>query len=226
VATSPAFSGLEERFGSRLHLVRADVTDRGSLLAARDRVHALLGAPHVLVNNAGIDQPPSAAARTYRIEDMPIENSRTVFDVNALGTFQACQVFGGEMTKAGRGTIVNIASLYATAAPEARLYNHIQTDPPFLKPPAYGASKAAVVAYTKYLAALWGPYGVRVNALSPGGVAAGQDDAFVAKYTQRVPMGRMAHPPDLGGPLVFLASDASRYVTGVNLIVDGGFSVW
>ena len=87
-------------------------------------------------------------------------------------------------------------------------------------------SKAAVVNLTKYFAALWGPSGVRVNALSPGGVAGGQDEAFTRKYVARVPLGRMAEPADLAGPLIFLASEAARYVTGINLKVDGGFTVW
>jgi NAD(P)-dependent dehydrogenase (short-subunit alcohol dehydrogenase family) len=99
-------------------------------------------------------------------------------------------------------------------------------DPPFLKPPAYGASKAAVINLTKYMAAHWGGHGVRVNALSPGGVLANQDESFKRKYSERVPMGRMAVREDLIGPLLFLASDASSYVTGVNLIVDGGYTAW
>jgi NAD(P)-dependent dehydrogenase (short-subunit alcohol dehydrogenase family) len=95
-----------------------------------------------------------------------------------------------------------------------------------LKPPAYGASKAAVVNLTKYLATAWGPYGVRVNALSPGGVLGGQDEPFKRKFSDRVPLGRMAVYQDLIGPLQFLASDASAYVTGIELRVDGGFTAW
>jgi NAD(P)-dependent dehydrogenase (short-subunit alcohol dehydrogenase family) len=98
--------------------------------------------------------------------------------------------------------------------------------PPFLKPPMYGASKAGVVNLTKYLAAHLGSDGVRVNALSPGGIAGGQDEQFTRKFCARVPLGRMAAPSDLAGPLVFLASDASSYVTGVELRVDGGFTSW
>ena len=103
-----------------------------------------------------------------------------------------------------------------------RFYDHL--DPPFTKPAAYGASKAAVVNLTRYFARLWGPHGVRVNALSPGGVRGGQDAEFVRKYSERVPLGRMAEPDDLAGPLLFLASDASAYVTGHELRVDGGFT--
>jgi NAD(P)-dependent dehydrogenase (short-subunit alcohol dehydrogenase family) len=205
-------------------LETGDVTDRASLDAVLARVLAKHDLPSVLVNNAGIDQPPDAAARTYRVEDVPLDDFRRTLDVNLAGTFNATQVFGSPMRDAGRGSIVNIGSLYASIAPDPGLYDHMEADPPFLKPAAYGASKAGVVSLTRYLARLWGPHGVRVNALSPGGVAGGQDDEFLRKYGARVPLGRMAEPSDLAGPLVFLASDASRYVTGHELRVDGGFT--
>jgi NAD(P)-dependent dehydrogenase (short-subunit alcohol dehydrogenase family) len=184
----------------------------------------LESAPSVLVNNAGIDQPPEAQAQTHRIEDVPLDDFRRTVDVNLVGTFNAIQVFGSAMRDAGRGSIVNIGSLYASVAPDPAFYDHMELDPPFLKPAAYGASKAGVLALTRYFAKLWGPNGVRVNALSPGGVLGGQDPEFLRKYTARVPLGRMAEPEDLAGALLFLASDASRYVTGHELRVDGGFT--
>ena len=139
------------------------------------------------------------------------------------GAFVAGQVFGAGMAVRGRGSIINIGSLYASVSPDARFYDHLPADPPFLKPPAYGASKAALVNLTRYLATHWGPKGVRVNALSPGGVEGGQDDQFKRKFTSRVPLGRMAVARDLGGPLIFLASDAASFVNGEILAVDGGF---
>jgi len=205
-------------------LETGDVTDRASLEGVLERVLAEHEVPSVLVNNAGIDQPPDAAARTYRVEDVPLDDFRRTLDVNLSGTFNAMQVFGAPMRNAGRGSIVNIGSLYASIAPDPALYDHIEADPPFLKPAAYSASKAGVVSLTRYFARLWGPHGVRVNALSPGGVAGGQDDEFLRKYSARVPLGRMADTSDLAAPLVFLASDASRYVTGHELRVDGGFT--
>jgi NAD(P)-dependent dehydrogenase (short-subunit alcohol dehydrogenase family) len=198
----------------------ADVTDRAALDAVAER-H---GAPAVLVNNAGIDQPPGAAATTFLIEDVPTDDFRRTIDVNLVGTFTATQAFGGRMAKAGSGSIVNIGSLYASIAADPSFYDHMDADPPFLKPPAYGASKAAVINLTRYFARLWGPRGVRVNALSPGGVRGGQDPEFTRKYCARVPMGRMAETDDLVGPLLFLASDASGYLTGHELRVDGGFT--
>jgi NAD(P)-dependent dehydrogenase (short-subunit alcohol dehydrogenase family) len=202
---------------------RGDVTDRHGLEAVRQRLEASVGAPSILVNNAGIDQPPGPA-RTFRIEDVPLADFRRTLDVNLAGTFNVTQVFGPAMCRAGRGSIINIGSLYASIAAEPRFYDHLEADPPFLKPAAYGASKAGVVNLTRYFARLWGPCGVRVNALSPGGVAGGQDAEFLAKYNARVPLGRMAEAADLAGPLVFLASDASRYLTGHELRVDGGFT--
>lgn len=187
----------------------ADVTDRAQLTALLERV----GTPAVLVNNAGIDQPPDAGGG-----DVSDEAFLRVLDVNTRGTFLASQVFGAAMQAAGGGSIVNVGSLYASISPIPAFYDHL---PGFVKPPAYGASKAGVVQLTKWLARHLAP--VRVNVLSPGGVRGGQDDEFLRKYTERVPLGRMAEPEDLVGPLLFLASDASRYVTGHELQVDGGF---
>ncbi|HEY1366503.1 MAG TPA: SDR family oxidoreductase [Gaiellaceae bacterium] len=202
-------------------VAEADVTDAAALRGVRERVERELGTPTVLVNNAGIDQPPDPDAAVGGIEGVSPEQFLRVLDVNARGTFVATQAFGPAMVAAGRGSIVNIGSLYASIAPEPQFYDHL---PGFVKPPAYAASKAGVVALTRYFARLWGPHGVRVNTLSPGGVSGDQDDEFRRKYCSRVPLGRMAEPADLTGPLLFLASDASRYLTGHELRVDGGFT--
>ncbi len=235
-AVSPGLQARLDRYAQptssagrpRLHLHRADVMDRDALVAAQAACAEMMGVATVLVNNAGIDQPASSTggASSCRMEDVPMQVSRAILEVNTLGTFQVCQVFGAEMVKARRGSIINIGSLYASVSPDLRLYAHMDLDPPFLKPPAYGASKAAVVNLTRYLATAWGPYGVRVNALSPGGVLGAQDPEFQRKFNDRVPLGRMAEADDLTGPLRFLASDASAYVTGTELRVDGGFTAW
>ncbi len=170
--------------------------------------------------------PPSAVGRGRRIEEIPIEETLRIFEVNAAGLFLCSQVFGAAMKEVGRGSIINIGSLYAVVSPDARYYDHLPCDPPFVKPPGYGASKAAVINLTKYLAAHWAPFGIRVNALSPGGVRGGQDEEFRRKFCDRVPLRRMAEADDLRGPLLFLASRASAYVTGINLQVDGGFTLW
>jgi NAD(P)-dependent dehydrogenase (short-subunit alcohol dehydrogenase family) len=220
-------AGLKERAqaaGGSFRFEQADVTDRVRLGEIASRLEAAGASPGVLVNNAGIDQPPEAVAFSRHVQDIPLDDFRRTLDVNVAGAFSATQAFGAPMAAAGAGSIVNIGSLYASIAPDPSFYDHIEVDPPFLKPPAYGASKAAVVSLTRYFARLWGPRGVRVNALSPGGVAAGQDPEFTRKFCARVPLRRMAEPADLTGPLLFLVSDASRYFTGQELRVDGGFT--
>lgn len=210
----------------KLALFDCDITDRASIAAAHERIGMEVGAPSVLINNAGIDQPPDSGSNRFRIDTMPVDQFRRMVEVNLVGTFQVIQEIGAGMVARGKGSIVNIGSLYASVAPDQRFYDHLPGDAPFLKAPSYGASKAAIVNLTKFFATLWGPHGVRVNTLSPGGVLGGQDAEFKSKYGARVPIGRMAEPSDLKGPLVFLASSASSYVTGHELCVDGGFTTW
>lgn len=225
-APSSAFAALSASAGDRLVRVDCDITNRESILEACARVVEQVGEPSVLVNNAGVDQPPDVGGGRSRIEDLAIGQFRQMVEVNLLGTFQVTQVFGARMAGQRRGSIINIGSLYASVSPDQRFYDHLPGAVPFLKSPAYGASKAAVVNMTKYFSTLWGLEGVRVNTLSPGGVLGGQDEQFKQKYGARVPLGRMAEPADLKGPLVFLASTASSYVTGHELRVDGGFTAW
>ena len=210
----------------RLQLFDCDITDRSSLETVRARVIERLGPPTVLVNNAGIDQPPDGASARHTVERFPVDLFRRMIEVNLTGAFKVTQVIGTVMAELGLVSVVNIGSLYGSVSPDQRFYAHLPGDPPFLKVPSYGASKAGLASLTKYFATLWGSRGVRVNTLSPGGVLAGQDAAFRQKYCDRVPLGRMAVAADLTGPLVFLASPASSYVTGVELRVDGGFTAW
>jgi NAD(P)-dependent dehydrogenase (short-subunit alcohol dehydrogenase family) len=226
VKPPPLFQSLLKKHEGRLRVFEGSVTERASLEAAELAIRKSLGTPAVLVNNAGIDQPPGRIKQSHLLKDIPLDVCRDILDVNVLGLFQCSQVFLPALKESKRGSIINIGSLYASVSPDARLYEHLPSDPPFLKPPMYGASKAAVVNLTKYLAAHLGPDGVRVNTLSPGGVAGGQDDQFVKKFCARVPLGRMATLGDLAGPLVFLAADASAYVTGIELRIDGGFTAW
>lgn len=203
-----------------------DITRRDSIETAAALVAERMGEPSILVNNAGIDQPPDSPGSRYHLHQLPIEDFRRMVEVNLLGTFQVTQVFGERMAERGGGSIINIGSLYASVSPDASFYAHLAGNAPFIKSPAYGASKAGVVNLTKFFATHWAGRGIRVNTLSPGGVLAGQDDQFKAKYGARVPLARMAEPEDLKGPLIFLASSASSYVTGHELRVDGGFTAW
>ena len=223
---SPAFADVAARAGGAVVRLDCDITDRASIETASHAVLAQLGAPTVLVNNAGIDQPPDSPAGRHHLQDLPMDSFRRMVEVNLLGTFQVTQVFGALMAAHGGGSIINIGSLYASVSPDPHFYDHLAGNAPFIKSPAYGASKAGVVNLSKFFATHWAAAGVRVNTLSPGGVLAGQDPQFKAKYGARVPMHRMAEAEDLKGPLIFLASNASSYVTGHELRVEGGFTAW
>lgn len=223
---SPAYEAVAARLGDRVVRFDCDVTSRPSIEQAAGQVAGTFGVASVLVNNAGIDQPPDSPGGRHHLHTLPVDDFRRMVEVNLIGTFQVTQVFGEAMAGSGGGSIINIGSLYASVSPDAHFYDHLAGNAPFIKAPAYGASKAGVVNMTKFFATHWASAGIRVNTLSPGGVLASQDEQFKSKYTARVPMRRMAEPADLQGPVVFLASAASRYVTGQELRVEGGFTAW
>ena len=206
----------------------ADVTNRASLEAALIAIDAIWGPPHGLINNAGLDSPPaSSAEENGPFETYPEDSWDKVMAVNAKGPFLCCQVFGGAMAQAGRGSIVNIGSIYGAVSPDQRIYEYRGKEGgAFYKPAAYSASKSSLYNLTRYLATYWAGNGVRVNTLTLGGVFNNQDPQFLDGYLRRVPLGRMAQPQDYFGPIIFLLSDASAYVTGTNLTADGGWTAW
>ncbi|OGU63096.1 MAG: short-chain dehydrogenase [Ignavibacteria bacterium RBG_13_36_8] len=206
-----------------------DVTKPESIKKLRDMVFKKFGKIDVLVNNAAINdmfENPKAALEQSKFENYPLELWQKSVDVNLAGVFLCSQILGSVMAERKSGSIINIASTYGMVAPDQSLYKNKNGNQTFYKPPAYSATKGAVISFTKYLAAYWGNSGVRVNSLSPGGVENQQDKFFVEKYSNKTPLGRMAKPTDYKGAIVFLASDASSYMTGANLVVDGGWTCW
>jgi NAD(P)-dependent dehydrogenase (short-subunit alcohol dehydrogenase family) len=205
-----------------------DVTDRASIAAALDSLSDAWGVPHVLVNNAGLDSPPDAPAEEVgRFEDYPEASFDEVMDVNVKGTLLCCQLVGGAMARAGRGSIVNVSSVYGLLSPPQDLYEFRRArGETFFKPVAYSVSKSAILNLTRYLATYWAKDGVRVNTLTLGGVENDQPQEFLEAFAARSPMGRMLDAREALGALVFLASDASSYVTGSNVVVDGGWTAW
>jgi NAD(P)-dependent dehydrogenase (short-subunit alcohol dehydrogenase family) len=205
-----------------------DVTDRGSIEAATERVVREWGVPHLLVNNAGIDAPPDAPAEEVGpFETYPESSFDRVMDVNVKGTLLCCQVIGAAMAREGRGSIVNVSSIYGLLSPQQDVYEfRRRAGESFTKPVAYSVSKSAILNLTRYLATYWARSGVRVNTLTLAGVLDDQPAEFLEAYTPRVPLGRMADAGEALGAVVFLASEASSYMTGANLVVDGGWSAW
>ncbi|HUF78877.1 MAG TPA: SDR family oxidoreductase [Thermoanaerobaculia bacterium] len=181
-----------------------------------------IGPPSVLVNNAGYTNRTPSAHFGAAFEAFPLEEWRAILDVNLTGTLLGCQAVGPGMVARGRGAIVNVASLYGLVSPQHPIYQGTGQR----QPAAYSVSKAGVLALTRYLATLWAPDGVRVNAITPGGVRAGQDERFLERFAERCPAGRMAEREELRGAIVYLASPAASYVSGHNLVVDGGWTAW
>jgi NAD(P)-dependent dehydrogenase (short-subunit alcohol dehydrogenase family) len=205
-----------------------DVTDREAIERATEEVMREWDVPHVLVNAAALDSPPDAPPEEVGpVESYPEESFDEVMNVNVKGTFLSCQVVGARMAAEGRGSIVNLSSIYGMLSPVQDLYEFRRRGgEEFFKPIAYSVSKSALYNLTRYLATYWAKSGVRVNTLTLAGVSNEQPRDFVDAYTARMPLGRMADPREVVGPVVFLASDASSYVTGSNVVVDGGWSAW
>jgi NAD(P)-dependent dehydrogenase (short-subunit alcohol dehydrogenase family) len=213
--------------GDSLIYVKGDVTSRQSLERAADEIGERLGPVFGLINNAGLDSPPNAPIEENGpFETYPEQSWNSVLDVNLTGPMLCCQVFGGRMARAGQGSIVNIGSIYGSLSPPQDIYEYRrQRGETFFKPVAYSASKSGLTNLTRYLATYWAPK-VRVNTLTLAGVAAGQEREFLEGYLARMPMRRMAEPDEYNGAVVFLMSDAARYMTGSNLLIDGGWSAW
>lgn len=225
---------IHARYGDRLDdprflFIKTDVTSRQSLEDALDRVVDHWGTvPHGLINNAGIDTTPDAPPEVSGpFEQFPEEVFDRVMTVNTKGVVLCCQVIGGAMAAAGRGSIVNVGSIYGVVSPDQSLYeDRRKNGEVFFKPAAYSVSKSALYNLTRYLATYWAPKGVRSNIVTFAGVFNNQNEDFQKRYRPKVPLGRMAKAEEYVGGMVFLLSDASSYMTGANLVMDGGFTAW
>lgn len=207
----------------------ADITNSDSIMRAKELIVNKFGKIDVLINNAAINdmvESPISMLESSKFENYPLELFKKVLDVNVVGTFLSSQIFGQEMLKNHRGSIINIASTYGIVAPDQSLYQDSEGNQLFYKSPVYPTSKGAVLAFTRFLAAYWGEKGIRVNSITPGGVENNQNGAFIKRYSERTPLKRMAQLNDYWGAVIYLASDASQYVTGANLVVDGGWTIW
>jgi 2-deoxy-D-gluconate 3-dehydrogenase len=214
--------------GYRAQGRETDVTSVGSV---EEMVTATLvdyGRLDILVNSAALDpkfDPKSQGPHSGAFEDYPLELWQQALDVNLTGAMLCSQAVVKPMLEQENGTIINLSSIYGVAAPDQRLYQREGQTPQF-KPVYYTVTKAGILGLTKYLAAYYAGKNIRVNALTPGGIYDGHDEEFVQAYAARAVLGRMGEKNEMNGALLFLASDASQYMTGANLIVDGGWTVW
>lgn len=206
-----------------------DVSNRSHVTAMVDAAIKKWGRLDILINNAAIDPKPDINAQSLAstFEEFPLELWQRSLDVNLTGAFLCAQAAGKKMVHQGCGVIVNISSTYGVVAPDQRLYQRDNEDQQLLfKPASYSVTKAGIAHLTRYLAAYWGHVGIRVNTLTPHGVYNAHDEEFLRRYNERTPLGRMARIDEMNGPLLFLVSDASSYMTGGNLVVDGGWTAW
>ena len=189
----------------------------------------IFGSLDVLVNSAALDPqfdlPMPWLARCQCFESYSLDSWRLALDVNLTGMFLASQAAVQPMLAAGKGVIINICSTYGLAGPDQRLYERPDGTRSF-KPAYYSVTKAGVLGFTRYLAAYYAGKNIRVNALTPGGVYNGHDEIFTAQYSARTILGRMANIDEMSAAMLFLCSDASSYMTGSNLVVDGGWTAW
>ena len=230
-----AQNSVEELCGRGLTAITApaDVTLPASVHAAVEATLDRFGRLDILVNSAALDpkfdpQSQGKSLGNGAFEDFPLDAWKQALDVNLTGAFLCCQAAATAMLIQGGGVIINISSMYGIVAPDQRLYvrEGEKRDERRYKPVYYTVTKAGILGLTSYLAAYYAGKNIRVNALTPGGIFNDHDDEFVKKYAARSVLGRMAEKDEMNGALLFLVSDASSYMTGANLVVDGGWSVW
>ncbi len=223
-------NAIARKYGVDAIGIAADISQLAEVESVRDKLMARFGRVDILINNAANNPKVEAGgAKVWsRLENFPLEVWNDDLRVGLTGAFLCSRVFGPEMAKRGKGVILNIASDLAVIAPDQRLYRQegVPDDQQPVKPVTYSVVKTGLIGLTRYLATYWATAGVRVNAISPGGVFNNQPEAFLAELNQRIPLARMAHVDEYQGSILFLCSDASSYMTGANLVVDGGRTCW
>ena len=218
--------------GYRSLAVPTDITRPESVAAMLEQVVSAFGRVDVLVNSAALDPKfdPDAMAKGIapgQFEEYPLDQWNAALNVNLTGMFLVTQACSRQMlTQGKKGSIINICSTYGLNGPDQRIYRKPDGSQPAYKPVYYTVTKAGVLGFTKYLAAYYMETEIRVNALTPGGVYNNHDETFVKNYAAKTILGRMARKDEMNGALLFLASDASSYMTGNNLVVDGGWTAW
>lgn len=208
--------------------LETDVSNPDSVKQMVSNTIEQFGRLDALVNNAAIDpkfDQEHQGEHINRFEDFPFEAWQRALAVNVTGMFLCAQAVAPIMLEAGRGVIVNVSSTYGLVGPDQRIYDR-EGQPAQFKPVTYSVAKAAALGLTRYLATYFAGTGIRVNTITPGGVFAGHDDEFVQRYSAKTVLGRMADADEIGSALLFLVSDASSYMTGANLVVDGGWTAW
>ncbi len=211
--------------------VPTDIREPDSVQKMVETTLKTFGRLDILVNSAALDpkfDPQALAARSTPLgsfEDYPLESWKQALDVNLTGMFLCCQAAVRPMLAQGKGVIINICSTYGLVGPDQRIYQRDGKQTSY-KPVYYTVTKAGVLGMTHYLSTYYAGKDIRVNALTPGGVYNGHDDVFLKAYSARAVMGRMAKQYEMNGAILFLASDASSYMTGANLVVDGGWTAW
>jgi len=217
-----------EGMGLRVLPVTVDVGERASVAAMVSATLRKWSRVDILVNSAALDpkfEPGRGAEFSNAFEEFPRETWNRALEVNLTGVFLCSQAAARPMLEAGQGVMINLCSTYGLVGPDQRIYQR-EGQPPQFKPVYYSVTKAGVLGLTRYLAAYYAGKNIRVNALTPGGTQQDQEAGFVDQYSARTILGRMARPDEMNGALLFLASDASSYMTGANLVVDGGWTAW
>lgn len=223
---------ITKAYGNQALGLVADITDPQAISAALDKLLATFGRVDALINNAAnnpkVGGEGMSSSQWSRLENFPLEVWNQDIAVGLTGAFLCSQIIGSEMARQGKGVILNIASDLSIIAPDQRIYRQpgLPDEQQPVKPVTYSVVKSGLVGLTRYLATYWADKGIRVNALSPGGVYVDQDAEFVQRLSRLVPLGRMAQEDEYKAAVVFLVSDASSYMTGQNVVMDGGRSVW